>query len=170
MSFPHSFVTTRLVAERLRSDHSGAIHDMHSDAEQMALLGGVRTMAQTDEYMLKNLAHWDRYGFGTWVLRDLASERVVGRALLRHLAVEEIDEVEVGYSFHPRYWGNGLATEITLACLAHARQSLGLTSVVAITLPVNERSQRVMAKAGMSYEREILHDGQPHVLFRVTWP
>jgi RimJ/RimL family protein N-acetyltransferase len=141
---------------------------MHQDPEQMALLGGVRTSAQTEEYMCKNLAHWDRYGFGTWVLSELASGLVAGRALLRHVTVAEADEVEVGYSLYPHYWGKGLATEITRACLTHARDKLSFASVVALTLPVNQRSQRVMTKAGMLFERDVLHDGQQHVLFRAT--
>ena len=161
-----AFVTARLAAERLRFDHADEIHRMHQDAEQMSLLGGVRTELQTAAYMERNLAHWERYGFGLWLLRDRITGDVVGRALLRHLDLEGVDEVEVGYSFFPAYWGRGLATEVTVACLARAREMLGLPSVVALTLPHNLRSQRVMTKAGMRFEHHLDHDGQVHALFR----
>jgi hypothetical protein len=36
----------------------------------------------------------------------------------------------------------------------------------AITLPPHRASQRVMLKAGLVYQREIVHAGVPHVLYR----
>ena len=38
--------------------------------------------------------------------------------------------------------------------------------LIAFTLPDNLASRRVMEKAGFAYEREILHAGLPHVLYR----
>ena len=86
--------------------------------------------------------------------------------MLRHLDVEGIDEVEVGYGFLPEAWGRGLATEVARACVRIGRDRLGLGSVVAVTRPDHAASQRVMSKAGLVYERDIVHAGLPHVLFR----
>lgn len=83
--------------------------------------------------------------------------------------MEGQDEVEVGYSFDSACWGRGLATEVATACLEIARDTLRLPSVVAVTLPTNQRSQRVMSKIGMRFEREVDHAGLPHVLFRITF-
>lgn len=166
MALPASFATARLIAERLREEHTAEIHRMHRDAVQMATLGGVRSEAETAAYMARNLEHWTRYGFGVWMMRDRLDGRVAGRALLRHLLVEGTDEIEVGYSFYPAYWGQGLAAEAAGACLDLGRQSLDVGSVVAVTLPDNARSQRVMHKIGMVFERAVDHAGLPHVLFR----
>jgi RimJ/RimL family protein N-acetyltransferase len=169
MPFPDSFATARLVAERLRPEHYADLLRMHSDPVQMEMLGGVRDEAQTAEYLEKNLAHWAEHGFGSWILRDAASGRVVGRAILRHLDLDGADEVEVGYSLDPAFWGRGLATEIAAACLAYARDALRLESVVALTQPHNERSRRVMTKIGMVFDRDLTHGGVPHVLYRVRF-
>ena len=139
---------------------------MDQNEQFMAKLGGVRDEAGTLRYLERNLAHWAQYGFGLWILRDRPSGAVIGRAVLRHLEVEGLDEVEVGYGLMPEYWGRGLATEVTCACVQIAQGRLGLRSVVAITLPSNAASQRVMQKSGLVYEREITHDGVLHVLFR----
>jgi len=170
MSFPDAFTTPRLAFERLCPEHEPLIHQMHRDAEQMALLGGVRTAEQTAAYMERNLAHWDQYGYGIWLLRDRATNDAIGRTLLRHLDVDGVDEVETGYGFFPAYWGRGFATEATLACLEHGWRELALPSIVAITLPVNVASRRVMEKTGMSYEREIVREGATHVLYRIVAP
>lgn len=170
MPFPDSFATARLVAERLRPEHYADLLRMHADPVQMALLGGVRDEAQTTEYLEKNLAHWDAFGFGSWILRDPGTRRVVGRAILRHLELDGADEVEVGYSLDPEFWGRGLATEIAAACLAYGRDALRLATVVALTLPHNERSRRVLTKIGLALNREVTHGGELHVLYRIRFP
>jgi len=99
MSFPESFCTTRLRAERLTPDHLPELRRMHRDAAVMAELGGVRDDAQTAAYLARNLQHWADHGFGVWILRDTAGKDTIGRAVLRYLVVEGSDEVEVGYGF-----------------------------------------------------------------------
>jgi len=169
VTFPESFASSRLLARRLQPEDASEIHRMHQDPEQMALLGGVRDEQQTAAYMARNLAHWSRYGFGPWLLIFREDDRVAGRALLRHLTLETGDEVEVGYSLHPVFWGRGLATEIAGACLEWARTDLRLASVVALTRPDNIRSQRVLTKIGMQIERQIVHEGEPHLVFRIRF-
>lgn len=166
MAFPLSFETERLRAERLLPEHVGEIHRMHQDGRGMAMLGGIRDEAQTAAYMEKNLRHWDQFGFGTWILRDRRDDSVAGRAVLRHLMIDGVDEIEVGYGFHPHQWGRGLAQEITVACLGYARNQLKATSVVALTHPRHERSQNVLIKAGMIFDREVEEEGKVHALFR----
>lgn len=161
-----SFSTPRLLAERLTPAHLAEVRRMDRDEGFMAYLGGVRDDAATLSYLERNLAHWASHGFGLWILRDRARHEVIGRAVLRHLDVEGTDEVEVGYGFYPACWGRGLATEVASACVRIGLVQLGLPSVVAVTLPTHRASQRVMVKAGLAYEREIIHADLPHVLFR----
>ena len=139
---------------------------MDGDERYMALLGGIRDESATLAYLERNLTHWEQYGFGLWMLRDRDGGALIGRAVLRHLEVEGSDEIEVGYGFYPEFWGRGLATEVACACVDIGRSQLGFQSLVAITRPENTASQRVMAKAGLTYERDILCDGVRHVLFR----
>ena len=162
-----AFATPRLRAERVTVAHWLDLRRMDEDERFMALLGGVRDKAGTVAYLEMNVKHWAEHGFGMWMLRDAATSAIVGRAILRHLDVEGVDEVEVGYGFMPEYWGRGLATEIANACVRIGFDRLGLRSMVAITTPPNLASQRVMQKAGLSYERDIVHAGIPHVLFRI---
>ena len=161
-----AFTTPRLAAERLTQGHLREIRRMHRDAAVMAQLGGVRDDAQTAAYLAKNLKHWDEYGFGLWVLRERAGGEPVGRAVLRHLLVEDVDEVEVGYAFYEPFWGRGLATEVASACLELGRRTLDLTTIVGVTSPENRASQHVLEKVGLVYERDFTHEGAPASLFR----
>jgi RimJ/RimL family protein N-acetyltransferase len=59
-------------------------------------------------------------------------------------------DTEIGWHFHPNYWGHGYATEAAAAVLAHALDS-GLDKVVAVTAPANTASQRVCLRIGMTH-------------------
>lgn len=163
-----TFTTSRLVAERLAPAHRDEIHRMHQDPHAMAMLGGVRDEAKTQEYLDRNLAHWDEHGFGLWILRDRATGEMIGRGLLRHLAVEGEDHIETGYAFYRPWWGKGLATEIARKCVDLGFERLQLDAIVGLTTPANTASQHVLKKVGMVLDREYDHAGIPHVLFRVT--
>lgn len=164
--FPESFTTDRLRAERLTADHLEEVRRMHRDPAVMAHLGGLRDDEQTAAYLARNLQHWADHGFGLWILRERGGRDPVGRAVLRHILVEGVDEVEVGYGFYPAYWGRGLATEVAAACLALGRRHLHLESIVAITSPGNLASQHVLRKAGLVHDRDVMHEGEPAMLFR----
>jgi len=161
-----SFTTKRLRADRLTDEDLPELRRMHVDAVVMASLGGIRSEEQTASYLARNLQHWTDYGFGLYNVRELGGMEVIGRALLRHLMVDGVNEVEVGYAFYAPYWGRGFATEIARACVALGYERLGLSEVVAVTSPSNRASQHVLEKAGLVYEREILHEGAPAAFFR----
>jgi ribosomal-protein-alanine N-acetyltransferase len=161
-----AFRTDRLLAVRLREEHIGEIQRIHLDPNVMATLGGLRSDEESAHYLRDNLDHWYRYGYGMWVFRDRAHGRFVGRAGLRNTHVGGNDEVELAYALMADYWGRGLATEILK--LAFVR--LDLDDIVCFTLPTNRASQRVMEMAGFEYERDVVHAGTPHVLYRVNAP
>ena len=169
MAFPDSFTTARLQAARLTADDLPELRRMHADPAVMSHLGGLRSADQTSTYLERNLRHWEEHGFGLWIVHELGGGEPVGRALLRTLRLDGIDEVEVGYALYAPFWGHGLATEIAEACLTFARENLRRTSVVAVTSPTHFASQRVLQKCGLVYERDIDHEGALAALFRVKW-
>jgi len=61
-------------------------------------------------------------------------------------------EVELAYHFNRASWNKGYATEAAGAVLAHALGPVGLDRVIAIVVPENVASWRVLEKLGMRYE------------------
>jgi len=135
----------------------------------MAELGGVRDEHQTAQYLARNLDHWVEHRFGVWILRESDGSEIIGRAVLRYLRLEDIDEVEVGFALYPRLWGRGLATEVAEARVVLARGELGVESLVGVTTPANRASQRVLLKLGLQYEREVLIEETRCFLYRADW-
>ena len=84
--------------------------------------------------------------------------------------------VEIGWRLAAEFWGQGLATEGARAVLQFGFDELKLAEIVALTVPANRRSRRVMEKLGMTcnaaddFEHPRLPPGhplRPHVLYRV---
>jgi ribosomal-protein-alanine N-acetyltransferase len=149
---PDRVTIERLILDRIAAYDLADLVRYCSNEQAMATVG---------------LDHWEQHGFGRWVLRDRATGKFLGRGGLKRVAIEGRDEVEVGYGLMPEHWGKGLATEMTVEALRLAFDVLGCESVVAFTLPTNQRSQRVMQRVGMQYERDFLWADQPHVLYRM---
>jgi ribosomal-protein-alanine N-acetyltransferase len=83
--------------------------------------------------------------------------------------------VEVGWRLTREHWGRGYATEAAAAAMAFGFETAGLEEIVALTVPANIRSRRVMERLGMErdadddFEHPRLPEGhplRPHVLYR----
>lgn len=159
--------TPRLILRRLSENHLDDLRRMHLDPRVMATLGGVRSPEETREWLGRHLEHWRQYGFGLWLARERRTGKFAGRGGLHHVEIDGRDEIEVGYSFLPEFWGRGLATELARESIRAGFTVLNLPELICFTLTTNRASERVMRKAGFRYERDILYKDQPHVLYRL---
>jgi RimJ/RimL family protein N-acetyltransferase len=160
--------TPRLVCERLRADHLPELSQLLGDPRVSEWLWphGGPTEQDLIEGARQKEQHWERYGFGIWLLRDIGTGESVGWGGLQWTYVAGLDEVEVAWAVVPERWRQGLATELAQTAIASAFGPLGLSEIIAFTLPNNAASRRVMEKTGFVYERDIVHALLPHVLYR----
>ena len=162
--------TPRMVLERLRPEHGAEQLQLLLDPRVTATLWPRREHPPTEADVLDGLAykveHWECHGFGMWLLRDRDTGEMVGRGGLQYTYTAGLNDVEAGWAIVPERWGQGLATELAHACVEVAFEQLDLLEIVAFTLPTNIASRRVMEKSGFEYERDIVHAGLPHVLYR----
>ena len=163
------FRTARLIGERLRVDHLADLVALHLDPEVSRHLGGVRSPETTKDYVATNIAHWERHGYGLWVLRTTTGE-FAGRAGLRQVVVDDQEDVEIAYTFKRSLWGQGLATEIAPALTTYGLAQLALPSLVGIVSVENAASRRVLEKSNYTFERDTTWRGQRIVLYRSPGP
>jgi len=159
------FSTPRLSAEKLHEGHLADLVALHLDQDVSRYLGGVRSPEATKAYLSVNMAHWDQHGFGLWGLRTRAGE-FAGRAGIRHVVVEGIEDVEIAYAFKRDLWGQGLASEISTALVDIGLSQLKLPSLVGLVSPENRASRRVLEKSGFTLERNAIWHGEDVVLYR----
>jgi [ribosomal protein S5]-alanine N-acetyltransferase len=167
---PDRIETARVIGERLRESDLAEFQRIYQDPDVMAWLGGPIPAESVAAFVTRQIEHWERYGFGIYVLRDPQDGAFVGYAGILHIFVAGVDEVEIMYGIHAKYWNKGLTTEFARELKTLALDRLALPNVVAFTLPTNVGSQRVMQKSGLVYERDIEWKGQPHVFYRALRP
>ena len=98
------------------------------------------------------LEHWGLRGHGVWALEMKDEGSFFGYCGLRYLP--DTREVEVLYGADHPYWGRGLITEAARASLRYGFEELKLDRIMAVAVPGNAGSRRVMEKAGLRYERD----------------
>ena len=143
--------TARLYLRQFTPDDLDDLYRIYSDPEIMKYLSGVRTREATEIAIHTMLKHWEEHNFGLWALVHKIDGKMIGRCGLNFL--EKTPEVQLGYTLDKVYWNQGLATEASLASLNYGFQILNLQRIVAIALPENITSQRLMQKVGMKYEK-----------------
>ncbi|MCE9650761.1 MAG: GNAT family N-acetyltransferase [Parvibaculum sp.] len=165
----NEFQTIRLDAKPLSLDDFAELAVLHKDVEVSKFLGGVRDEAATHRYITDNIAHWNEYGFGTWALRDKAGT-FAGRCALRHITINDVDEVEIGYTFHRAFWGQGLATEVSRKVLEIGFGPLALPNIIAFASVEHKASRHVMEKLGFRFEVEREIKGDLCAVYRLQAP
>ncbi|GJM36477.1 MAG: GNAT family acetyltransferase [Saprospiraceae bacterium] len=88
---------------------------------------------------------------GYWITEEREYGQVIGWMALK--ALDETQEIELGYRFLEEAWGQGYATEGGFRLLDYAFKQLNLKRVVAVARVANKASIRVMEKLGMRYEK-----------------
>lgn len=91
-----------------------------------------------------------RLGFGLYLIErktDGVPLEICG--LMRRDTLEDVD---IGFAFLPKHWGNGYAYESASALLTHGKNVLRLPRIVAITSPDNKRSAKLLEKLGLHFE------------------
>lgn len=159
--------TDRLVHRAMTVDDAEAFFALNRHPEVMRYTGEAPLeSAEAARQALERYPDFDAVGYGRWgcVLKETGA--MIGFCGLKYL--EDLDEVDVGYRFLPEYWGRGLATEACRASLAFGFETIGLERIIALVMPANAASIRVLAKCEMVADGEIEYDGVRALRFAMT--
>lgn len=148
----HIIETPRLRLRPFQPDDLDAYHrQIYSDPDVTRYLPGGKprsriATADVIAYFIL-LEQQDGYSFAA------ALDRSTGE-LIGHCGLHRFNngDVEIGYSFAVSRWGQGLATEAGRAVLRYGFETLRLDRIIALAMPPNLASQRVMQKLGMRHE------------------
>lgn len=152
--------TPRLELRRLTTGDAAFVLELLNDPSFLANIGdrGVRTLDDARGYLERGpIASYARHGFGLClvVLRDSGEPIGICGVLQR----DELPEPDIGFAFLPRFWSQGYALESAQAVSRYAREVLGLPRLLAITLPSNRGSKRVLERIGFRFERLVKLSG-----------
>lgn len=100
-----------------------------------------------------------QYGYGGYAIEQKSDGAFVGFTGFHNFMfdVDFAPGIEILWRLKQEYWGRGYATEAAKSCLAYAKENLPFSMVRAFTSLTNKRSQRVMQKIGMEFEKNFMH-------------
>lgn len=162
----------------VREDRDGFV-EMNRDPGVRKYFPALLTPAESYDEMACVEQHWHAHGFGPWAL-DVRGDFAGFLGLMSVPAdMPFAPAVELLYRLVPRFWGQGLATEGSLAALGFGFRELQLDTVVAFAVEANTGSRKVMEKVGMVHRGDFDHPSIPessplrrHALYhlsRASW-
>lgn len=162
---PARLETTRLILRPFTESDVDHLFDLHNDPEVMRFINGgqpTSRKALLDETLPRLTRRYPGMAGhpGFWAAEDRANGRFAGWFAFRPLDADHCAVVELGYRLRRAVWGQGFATEGSSALIHRGFTELGVQRVIAQTMTVNDRSRRVMEKAGLHWVRT----------FHMDWP
>lgn len=141
--------TPRLTLRPLQLSDANDFFELNNDPE---VLKYVPDKAFANEAAaLEFLANYHKTqpeGYGRMAVIRQSDNAWLGWCGLKYL--KENDQVDLGYRFFRKYWGNGYATEGSIACLKYGFEDLGLDRIVGHVAVGNVASARVLEKCGFT--------------------
>lgn len=160
--------TGRLRLRQFTPGDADGFAALRADLDVMRYIKGT---GQTREEVLKALEHnrvsrWQQHGFGNWAVALKDDGALIGWCGLGFL--DNTPEIEIGYGFDKKYWGQGIGTEAARAALRFGFEQLELERIVAVAIPENTGSRHIMEKLGMKYVKDAFFYETDVVYYAIT--
>lgn len=91
------------------------------------------------------------YGYGMWIVTEIRSPHIIGRAGLENREYEDGVELEMGYVIDPRWQRRGIAYEVCSTIMEYARENTDFPRLNALTEADNVASIALLEKLGFTY-------------------
>ncbi|HAR76489.1 MAG TPA: GNAT family N-acetyltransferase [Psychrobacter sp.] len=174
--------TERLYLRQWQASDFVVFAAMNADPEVMKYFPKLLSATVSDIIANKCQQLIEENGWGFWALSlkegSDNNDAFIGFVGLNqtHAEMSFAPCIEIAWRLRKEFWGQGYATEAAHACLDFAFTELALDEVVAFTAVINQRSQLLMARIGMTdtqdnFYHPALESNHPlaeHVLYKIT--
>ena len=173
--------TKRMILRDIESADEQNLLELDSDPEVMKYLtnGLPHTRVEIRQTLFRmgemRVHHSGKFGY--WAAIEKSTSKFMGWFHFRPRFKDPTNTtiIELGYRLKKDFWGQGYATEGSLALLDKGFNQLGVEKVFATTMKKNIASQRVMEKVGMKFDKEFRDESFPEsneldVQFSITKP
>ena len=158
--------TERLILRSWTMSDAPKLFEICNDAEVMKHIGTRKpfeNIEQANEFLRWAKNYERENGFCRWAVVEKSSGEIIGSCgFARPHATKEI---ELGYLFARKSWGNGFATEAAEACLLHGFENFKFREIIAITDLENAASHRVLEKIGFAQMGIEKIDGEDNLIY-----
>lgn len=159
--------TKRLIMREMCEVDAPGMFELNSDNEVIWYTGdkSFENIEQTKQF-INNYDQYSKFKMGRLNTFLKSTGEYIGWCGLKYLVSS--NKVDLGYRFHKRHWGNGYATEASIASLNYGFKVLNLNEIIATAMKPNPASINVMKKLGMSYSHDENCGAKPGVVYKIT--
>jgi RimJ/RimL family protein N-acetyltransferase len=174
---PSLLTTERLILRQWQDSDREPFARLNADPQVREFFPGCLTRDESDASVRGFHQSIEERGWGFWAVEVRGGAPFIGFVGLSIPGFRP--GVEIGWRLAKEHWGHGYASEAAVASLRFGFEKLTLEEIVAFTVPLNERSRRVMERIGMSrdsaddFDHPNVEPGHPlrrHVLYRMKRP
>lgn len=160
----YSFTSHRLGYRPIRKDDFNDLLRLESDPKVRVFLPEKTINAQQLKAKIeKEVKFHQEKKFGILIAIELRTGEIVGRCGFTETSTGEI---EVGYVFFKKFWGQGLASEALSALLEWAEKNIDTDEITALAPVDHVASHRVMEKSGMHHYKNDTIDGVEYKCYK----
>ena len=127
-----------------------------ADGQPFSLEKVKEFLAWAEDYEREN-------GFCRWKIIEKSSGEIVGSCGFAR--PHGTPEIELGFLFAHKCWGQGYATEIAAAAIEYGFRKLGFREIIAMTDVENTASQKVLKKIGFASRGIEVFNGDESLVF-----
>jgi RimJ/RimL family protein N-acetyltransferase len=149
--------TERLLLRPFTLENSDFILELLNTEGWIKYIGdrNVKTTEQAREYLENGpLKSYQTNGFGLSLVQLKANNKPIGMCGL--IKRDYLDHPDIGFAFLPNYTGKGYAYEVAKRTIQYAMNELQKENILAITLPENSSSIRLLVKLGFKYDKNFI--------------
>ncbi len=158
--------TDRLLLRAFQKEDAAGFFTMNADPLVLQYTGDVPFLNEAAaEAFITGYQHYQTYGYGRWTVLEQTTGEYLGFCGLKYHP--NTGEVDLGFRFLRKFWGNGYATEAATACLHYGFNVLEIPCIIGRAQARNLASIRVLKKIGMEFVKTFDFEGSPGVLYQV---
>lgn len=158
--------TDRLILREFSIEDAQDFYALNLDEEVMKYTADrVFTTVAESEELIRNYDQYKLNGYGRWTVAFKETNVVLGWCGLKYIT--SVDEVDLGYRLHRKFWNKGYATEACKASLDIGFKEYNLDLIVGRTMVDNLASRRVLEKIGMTYWKDFDFEEHPGAYYRI---
>lgn len=124
-----------------------------------------------ENWILKNLALYEKYGLGYFMVVHKSTNTIVGQAALMPDEINGKNYYEIGYILKKEHWNKGFATECAKALSLYSIKNFPNYETIFEIRPNNERSIKVAKRLGAkivgSFNKTFNGKEMEHLIYKI---
>jgi len=163
--------TNRLLITKFTENDATFFYKLANSPNWIRYIGdrGLKTVTDAQLYLKEDtLKSYTEFGFGFYKLQLKENGELIGTSGL--VKRDWLEYVDIGFALLPEYEGKGFGFEASEEILKLAKNQFHLNKILAITLPTNKKSVKLIEKLGLVFEKRVkpFEDDEELLLFAKT--